>query len=77
MKQLLLKPVLLIRSQLNKSLVLGSLHIIQCGPSFHLCFLALLSASERLLSALGSHLLYLEKAVFSQSMNFIFSSSSP
>lgn len=79
MKQLLLKPALLIKNcQLSKRLFLGSLHIIQCGPSFDLCFLALLGVSERLLSALSVLTFYIiEEQMFSQSMNFILASSSP
>lgn len=57
MKQLLLKPAFLIKyCQLSKSLFFGSLHIIQCGPSFDLCFLALLSVN--IVRSFCAHLLY-------------------
>lgn len=67
MKQLLLKPAFLIKNcQLSKSLILGSLHIIQCGTSFDLCFLALLSVTERLLSALSALTFYIEEQMCAQ-----------
>lgn len=54
-KQWLLKIVLLVKNcQLSKGLIVESLHVIHCGPSFDLCFLALLSVSKRLLSALSA-----------------------
>lgn len=67
MKQLLLKLALLIKNrQLSKNLVLGSLRIIQCGPSFTCAFLGLLSLNERLLSALSPLTFYIEEQMFSQ-----------
>lgn len=72
-KQLLLKLALLIKNyQLSKSLFLGSLHIMHCGPSFDLCFLALLSVNERLLSALSALTFYIEEQMFSQRVQTFF-----
>lgn len=69
----MLKAVLLVKNcQLSKCLCLGSVHINQCGPSFDLCFLALLSVSESLLSAFSVPTSCVEEQMFSQSRNFLF-----
>lgn len=73
MKQWLLKLALLIKNcQLSKSLVLGSHHIIQCGPSFDLCFLALLSVNERRLSALSALTFSVEEQMLSRRVRTFF-----